>query len=204
MAVSWPVLLVLAVFAPMFMSVFGHNYTIAVGSLTILALAMLANTGTGSCGVLLLMSGRTKLMLGLQAAGLAVNVALNLWLIPHHGPFGGLVGAALSWTATILLLAVGQVVAIRRAFGILPFGRGWGVVALASLGCFGALGMAARLAFGTGVATFVVFSIVSSGIYGFLLFRERRTLNLQAFESLYKRFAAKSRLSFARSAHGKR
>jgi hypothetical protein len=64
--------------------------------------------------------------------------------------------------------------------------------------------MAARLAFGTGVATFVVFSIVSSGIYGFLLFRERRTLNLQAFESLYKRFAAKSRLSFARSAHGKR
>jgi O-antigen/teichoic acid export membrane protein len=204
MSLSWPVLLVLAVFAPMFMSVFGPNYTIAVGSLTILALAMLANTGTGSCGVLLLMSGRTKLMLGLQAAGLAVNVGLNLWLIPHHGPFGGLVGAALSWTATILLLAVSQVVAIRRSFGILPFGRGYAVVAIAALGCFGALGLATRLAFGTGVATFVVFSIVSSGIYGIVLFRERRTLNLQAFESLYKRFAAKSRLSVARSAHGKR
>jgi O-antigen/teichoic acid export membrane protein len=197
MAASWPVLLVLAVFAPLFMPIFGHGYRIGDTTLTVLALAMLANTGTGSCGVLLLMSGRSKLMLGLQAVGLGVNIGLNVWLVPSHGALGGLVGAAVAWTATILILAVGPTLAIWRSYGVLPFGKGYVVVAAASVGCFGGLGVVTRAAFGSAVIPFVCFAVVSSSIYVALLLTQRTTLKLEAFGSVFGRFVGKSKLSRA-------
>jgi len=180
-AAAWPPLLVLAVFAPLFQSLFGHGYVVAATALTIIALSMLANTGTGPNGALLQMAGRSGVILGIWAIGLAINIGLNVWLIPRMG----LVGAAIAWTASIIFITIVTSTILWRSFGFQPFGHGYWIAAGAALGCYGALGLAARLAFGTGVVTFLVYALVSSALYAVLLFRWRSTLNLDAFESLY-------------------
>jgi O-antigen/teichoic acid export membrane protein len=181
---SWPPLLVLAIFSPMFMTIFGHGYRIGVSALTIIALAMVVNVGTGPNGLLLLMAGRSSLNLLLQSLGLVINVGLNIWLIPILG----LPGAAIAWTATILVTSSLASLILWRSFGITPFGRGYAIVCLAAGGCFGVLGLMFRLVFGTGVTTFAVFAVVSSCLYVAVVYRSRDALNLDAFESLYSRF----------------
>jgi O-antigen/teichoic acid export membrane protein len=183
MAASWPALLVLAIFAPLFLSVFGHGYLIASSALTTLALAMLANTGTGSSGALLQMAGRSGVILGIQAISLAINIGLNVWLIPRIG----IEGAAIAWLASIVYTAIVTSTIIWRNFGMEPFGSGYWLTAAAGLGCYGVLGLAARVAFGTGGVAFVAYLIVSSALYGLVLFRWRKTLRFDAFESLYSR-----------------
>jgi O-antigen/teichoic acid export membrane protein len=182
-AASWPPLLVLAVFSPLFMTIFGHGYRSGAGALTILSLAMLVTIGTGPNGLLLLMSGRSGLNLAIQGLGLAVNVGLNVWLIPILG----LPGAAIAWAATILVTCFCASFILWKSFRIQPFGRGYLAVVLAAGGCFGALGLIARAAFGTGVVTFVVFAIVSCSLYAGALFKARRVLNLDAFGAAFSR-----------------
>jgi O-antigen/teichoic acid export membrane protein len=179
---SWPALLVLAIFAPLFMSIFGHGYLTASSALTILSLAMLTNTGTGPNGPLLQMGGRTGIILGIQAVGLAINVGLNVWLIPRIG----LRGAAIAWLACIAFIAFVTAAFVWRDFRAAPFGGGFAISTGAALGCYGVLGLATRLAFGTGPAAFVIYAIVASALYGFVLFKWRSALNLDAFESVWR------------------
>ncbi len=181
MAVAWPPLIVLAVFAPLFLSVFGHGYLVAVSALAILSLSMLANTGTGGNSVLLQMAGRSGVALSMLAAGAGINVGLDVWLIPRYG----IDGAAIGWTATIFEMALVTNFILWRWYRIHPFGKGYWIVGGAAVVCFGAVGLVFRLVFGTGVATFAVFAVVSCALYGTVLFKNRDTLHLDAFGSLY-------------------
>jgi len=203
-AASWPPLLILAIFAPLFMSVFGHGYLTASSALTILACAMLASTGTGPNGAVLQMGGRSGVILGMQAVGLAVNVGLNLWLIPRIG----LPGAAIAWLACILFITTLTAAFVWHSFRASPFGAGYAVSAGTALGCYGVLGLATRLAFGTRPAVFAVYFIVASVLYGIMLFRWRSTLNLDAFESVWRGVWRRGRKLRARlpgraAAHGR-
>jgi O-antigen/teichoic acid export membrane protein len=181
MVVSWPPLIVLAVFAPLFLSVFGHGYLVAVPALSILALSMLANTGTGANSVLLQMAGRSGLALAMLGGGLAINVGLDLWLIPVIG----INGAAIGWMATIMEIAVVTNLILWRNYRIHPFGDGYWIAAGSALACFGVLGLIVRATFGTGIGTFFGYAVVSSTLYAVVLFKNRTRLNLDAFESLY-------------------
>ncbi|MEH0972140.1 lipopolysaccharide biosynthesis protein [Micromonospora sp. CPCC 205546] len=165
LVLSWPVYLLLAVFGLAFLQLFGPEFTAGVPAMTVLALAMLINTGVGNVQSLLLMGGRSGLHLAATLAGLLVTVSLGLWLIPAHGA----TGAALAWAlgiATENLTAVGcaRVVvgqplvdaAMLRAgaatvtgvgaaagIGVLAGGRGIGGLAVAlgvlAAGCVGLL-----------------------------------------------------------------
>ncbi|MET8267417.1 lipopolysaccharide biosynthesis protein [Micromonospora arida] len=97
LVLSWPVYLLLAVFALAFLQLFGPEFTAGVPAMTVLALAMLVNTGVGNVQSLLLMGGRSGLHLVATVAGLTMTVSLGLWLIPHHGA----TGAAVAWAAGI-------------------------------------------------------------------------------------------------------
>ena len=97
LVLSWPVYLLLAVFALAFLQLFGPEFTAGVPAMTVLALAMLVNTGVGNVQSLLLMGGRSGLHLVATVAGLTVTVSLGLWLIPAHGA----TGAAVAWAAGI-------------------------------------------------------------------------------------------------------
>jgi len=110
---SWPAYLLLAVFAPAFLVVFGEQFGGAATPLAVLALAMLVNVGVALVQTVLLMSGNSRGHLLATSAGLALNVVAAVALIPAHGALG----AAIAWSLGIVAENVLAAVFARRALG---------------------------------------------------------------------------------------
>ena len=177
MAPSWPVYVLLAVFAPTALGVFGPGFVRGQAVLVILSLAMLVNLGTGNVNVILLMGGKSWWNLANTAVSLALNVGLNLALIPRFG----ITGAAVAWAVSILWQNLAPVIQVRRALGIQPFGSRWLLVAGASLACYGGIGLLARLALGTTGPAVLVTVAVGTALYGSILWTFRGPLELTTF-----------------------
>ena len=175
MAATWPILGVLVLFAPFMMRIFGHGYSSGAICLEILGLAMLLNTGTGNNAIALMMGGGSKENLGINAASLAVNVALNLVLIPRFAAEG----AAMAWAASITITSIATSYFLYRRTKLLPFGKGYGAIALAALVAYGVVGLAFRAALGSGLAPALSGAAASTLVFFGLLACFRSALNLQ-------------------------
>lgn len=145
MIVSWPAYIVVALFSPVVLRIFGPGFGEAQDALTILALAMLVNIGTGNVNVVLLMAGKSIWNLQNTAISFAINVTLNVLLIPRYG----ITGAAAAWAASIAWDNLAPLVQIRRSLGLSPFGRGY-LRVVAAGAAFGAVALAVRLWLGAG------------------------------------------------------
>ena len=110
---SWPAYLVLAVFAPAFLALFGAQFSGGATPMAVLAVAMLVNVGVGLVQTVLLMSGNSRGHLLATVAGLALNVVFAVVLIPGHGALG----AAIAWSLGIICENVLAAVFARRALG---------------------------------------------------------------------------------------
>ncbi len=99
-------------------AVFGPGFEPAAPALRWLLLAaVLVHAGAGLLtGVLA--SGRMRWVLAITAAGLAANLALNLWLVPAWGIEGAALATLLTEGA-VALFSLGSLVALR-AFGRRP------------------------------------------------------------------------------------
>ena len=172
--VSWPLFLSLAVFGPALLGVFGPGFDEGATALAILSMAMLVNLGTGNVTVVLLMGGKSSWNLLNTAVALALNVGLNLILIPRFG----MEGAAIAWAVSIIVDNLMALTEVWLFLGMRPFGSGYLPAASAALGCFGLVGLAARGIFGTTDGAFVVFVVVSVPLYAIVLWRLRRRLRL--------------------------
>jgi len=84
----------------------------------ILCAAFLVDAMTGPVAQVLTMSGRPALNFANNAGGLAVNIALNLLLIPRFG----IDGAAIAWAVAILGINAARLIEVRLLLGIGPFG----------------------------------------------------------------------------------
>ncbi|GIJ44179.1 succinoglycan biosynthesis protein ExoP [Virgisporangium aliadipatigenens] len=113
---SVPAFVALLVLPGDLLALFGPAYPAGAAVTVILAAGQLVNAATGPCGTLLNMSGRVTLNLLDNAAALALNVVLNVWLIPAHG----IVGAAVAWSASLVVVNVARVLQVRRLVGVLP------------------------------------------------------------------------------------
>lgn len=183
-ALSWPIYLTLAVFAPLVLLAFGPSFGEGATALVILSSAMLVNMATGNVNAVLLMAGKSSWNLANASAALILNVALNLVLIPAIG----IEGAAIAWSVSILVQNVAGVLQLR-ILGFDPFGRGYASVCGAALLCFGLvpwllgdriLGMSWTAAFAS--------LILASALYLTILFRAREMLQLRAIgEALIRR-----------------
>ncbi|GAA3351817.1 hypothetical protein GCM10020358_82930 [Amorphoplanes nipponensis] len=116
---SWPAYLILAVFAPAFLELFGREFRSGATPMAVLAVAMLVNVGVGLVQTVLLMSGNSRGHLLATVAGLLLNVVACLVLIPRHGALG----AAVAWSLGIVCENVLAAVLARRALGERLFGR---------------------------------------------------------------------------------
>jgi O-antigen/teichoic acid export membrane protein len=174
MSASWPVFFTLAVFAPFLLNVFRPQYVAGQHALMILALAMLFNSAAGPVMVTLLMAGKSSWALLNSAAGLTVNVGLNLLLIPRLG----MTGAALAWSASIVTINALALYQVGARLKLRPIGRGFGVVALASAVCFGGGGLLVRLVLGMSWWSFLLFGFGATALYLGTLYRYRRALHL--------------------------
>ncbi len=183
MAVSWPMFLALAVFAPFLLKVFGEGFDQGRTALLILSLAMLVNLGTGNVTVVLLMGGKSSWNLFNTAVSLTLNIVLNLILIPRFG----MEGAAAAWAVSIVADNALAVIEVRRFLGMKPFGRGYALVAGASLLTFGGSGLLVRFAFGMTLSTFIVYALVSTAVFAAVMHRYRRVLRLDILVSSLRR-----------------
>jgi O-antigen/teichoic acid export membrane protein len=114
----WPSFVLLGVFAPGVLAVFGASYADAAAVLGVLALGLLAAAPVGPSDSVLLMAGRSRANLGVTALAAAVNVVGNLVLVPT----AGMVGAASAWATSLAVGAIVPAVLVRR-MGIAPTGR---------------------------------------------------------------------------------
>ena len=173
MALAWPLYIACAVLAPQLLRLFGPGYEQAAIVVVLLSSAMLAATAAGAVDTVLLMSGRSWLSLANTGSALAVNVVLNLLLIP---PFG-ITGAAVSWAVAIVLRNLLPLLQIRRFLGMSPFGRGAGLVALAALGTM-AVAPAVLVVLEVGTGWVVAALVVGGAAYAALLLRASEALHL--------------------------
>jgi O-antigen/teichoic acid export membrane protein len=116
---SWPAYLLLAVFAPAFLALFGPEFAAGATPMAVLAVAMLVNVGVGLVQTVLLMSGNSRGHLLATVCGLALNLLGCVVLIPGHGALG----AAIAWSVGIVCENVLAAVLARRALGEALFSR---------------------------------------------------------------------------------
>jgi O-antigen/teichoic acid export membrane protein len=103
-------------------------------------------------------------------------VVLNLILIPRLG----INGAAIAFAAGIVVDNAIVTIAVRVFLKMHPFGRGYPIVAIGSLACYGAIGLVIRFSLGMSVASFLLYCVVATELYVALLWRYRTTLQLHA------------------------
>ncbi|TKK88174.1 polysaccharide biosynthesis protein [Herbidospora galbida] len=111
MALTWPLWIGYAVFAPQILQVFGDGYAHAADVAIVLAVTMMVASACGMADVVMIASGRTRASLGNVAAALAVTVVLDLLLVPAHGAFG----AALGWAGGVLVKNLVPAAQLARA-----------------------------------------------------------------------------------------
>lgn len=96
---SLPVFLVLIFFPDSIMRMFGAAYVGGGTALSILALSQLVTASIGSAGLLVLMTGHSRIELLNMATALAIDLIMCFLLIPEYGIVGAAIanlGAALS------------------------------------------------------------------------------------------------------------
>jgi len=143
----WPVYLLLGLFAPAFLILFGGGFVAGAGAMAILAAAMLVNVGLGTVQTVLLMSGRSRSHLAATAAGLVCTVGLGVWWIPVVG----VRGAAAAWAVGIVVENVVAAVAARAVIGSAVLSRAAVVTAAVVAGAVGTAGAVAIVVAGRGI-----------------------------------------------------
>jgi O-antigen/teichoic acid export membrane protein len=171
---SWPLYVMLAIFPVVVLGIFGHRYTVGAAALVVISLAMLVNLGTGNVTVVLLMGGKSSLSAYNALSALVVNIGLTLILLPRIG----IVGAAIAWAAAIVVENVAAAIEVWLMFKIGPFGKGYGLVATASVGCFAIPGLAARALLGQTLPALAAATIVGLAVYAAVLYAARERLQL--------------------------
>jgi len=134
-ALTFPLALVIIVFAVPLMRIFGPEFEAGWPVLVIGAIGQLVNCGVGSVGYLLLMSGNQRRLIKVQFVMAGVSVVVNIALIPVLG----IVGAALASAGINAAGNLWNLAEVRKALGISPYNRSY--YALLFPGIFTAVAM---------------------------------------------------------------
>jgi O-antigen/teichoic acid export membrane protein len=159
---SLPVFVLLLVFPDSLLAIFGREYEVGAMVTVLLAVGTLADVLSGPCGHMLMMSGRPQFAMANNIVALALNIGLNIWLIPRYG----IVGAGVAWASSLIVINLSRVVQVYVTMGMLPFDRGMakGVVAAAAALPVGWLIRSGTSGWSTLVAGFISVTIVYAGV----------------------------------------
>ncbi len=174
--VTWPIYFTLILFARPLLAVFGHGYSTGLTVIVVIASSMLVSTGLGMVDTVLAMAGHTSWNLGNAVLALAVNLGIDLWLIPLHG----ILGAAIGWAAAIVARNVSAVTQVAVSQRFHPVAASTLVAIGLSASAFVGVGGVARLALGATAWGLVVGVVAAGGCYLAGLWLLRRQLELTA------------------------
>jgi O-antigen/teichoic acid export membrane protein len=102
---------------PLTAFLFGERYAAAAPILSLLALGAFADAGLGFNNATLRVLGQVRWLLGVNVLGAALNVVLNLLLIPRMGALGAAIATCSAFVATSFM----KQVALRLATGVRAF-----------------------------------------------------------------------------------
>jgi O-antigen/teichoic acid export membrane protein len=172
--VNWPLFLMTAVYAPTIMQAFGKGYHSGWTVAMLLCLCMVVAVGVGLVDIVLIMGGRTSWNLYNTVAALAVNIAVDVVLLPRIG----VIGAAVGWGVAILATNLVPLAQIHHLLGLHPFGKRVFTAAGAALFSFALIPGIVRIALGQGLTSLVVAGLAGLVVYLVLLSRFRHVLQL--------------------------
>jgi O-antigen/teichoic acid export membrane protein len=177
---TWPLYLLSVVYGPELLAVFGHVYSAGAPVMVILGLTMLLTTACGQVDVVLVTAGRSSWSLGDWLLAVAINVSIDLALIPRHGIIGAAIGwaVALGVTNLVMLAEVGAIVRVS------PFGRGCLAACVIATVSFGAIPYGVRMLVGRGPVVSGLAVLAGCVLFAAGLWRFRHTLKLTAMPGL--------------------
>jgi O-antigen/teichoic acid export membrane protein len=177
---TWPLYLLAVVYGPAVLAVFGHAYSAGAPVMVILGLTMLLTTACGQVDVVLVTAGRSSWSLYNWLLAVAINVSIDLALIPKHGIIGAAIGwaVALAVTNLVMLAEVGTIVRVS------PFGRGCLAACVIATVSFGAIPYGVRMLVGRGPIVSAVAVLAGCALFAVALWRFRKTLKLTAMPGL--------------------
>lgn len=162
---SLPAFVLIMVFSRELLSIFGDEFTAGASITVLLAVGTLFDVLSGPCGHMLVMSGRPALTMANNLCGLALNIGLNLWLIPRYG----LIGAGIAWAASLAMINVARLAQVWFTMRLLPFDRGL----MKGVGAALAAAIAALVVQrggGNGLPTLAVGTLAIAVVYGGMIF----------------------------------
>jgi len=180
LATSWiirlslPAFVLLTVFPRDLLALFGRGFAAGAAVTVILAAGKFIDAATGPCGLMLNMTGRPKLNVLDNLAGLVLNVILNLLLIPRYG----IVGAAAAWAVSLAVVNGSRVLQVWLTMRMLPFEAAAGKGLAAAAAAFVAA-MTVREAFGRPFRL-----LVGAAVIGIVYLLALRLLGLSAEDRL--------------------
>jgi O-antigen/teichoic acid export membrane protein len=171
--IAWPLYLVCATMPGLVLLLFGPGYESGKSVVVVLALGMLVGIAAGPVDIALLMLGRSAQSLQNNMAALITHLALTLALVPVLG----ITGAALAWSAAIVVSNALPSWQIRPVLGNAGDRRTALAAGVATV-CFAALPLLGRLAGLDSTESQLVMVGVGGLAYLALLYRYRRPLRL--------------------------
>ena len=173
---TWPLYLLAIVYGPEVLSVFGHSYRAGTDVMLILGLTMLLATACGQVDMVLITTGRSSWSLVNGLLAVAVNVSLDLVLIPRYH----ITGAAIGWAIAIIVTNLMPMAQLASSIHLQPFGRGTVLAAVLSTVSFCAIPLAIRSVLGGGFASLATGVAAGSIAMAIGLWRFRDVLRLSA------------------------
>jgi O-antigen/teichoic acid export membrane protein len=175
-SLGFPFYLLMAIFSPVIVLIFGSEFESGAIPLTILSIAMLVNVATGPSTTILLMAGRASWNLGNSIGSFVLNIALNVALIPAFG----ITGAAISWSASVLVQNVLPTWQIFRALHLHPLSAGAVAAGSSALLVYGLGGGLIAMMWAPSALGFVLVALTLSVIYVGLLWHFRQLLAVES------------------------
>ena len=191
---TWPLYLLAVSFGPQILTVFGHSYRAGADVMVILGLTMLLATGCGQVDMVLVTTGRSSWSLINGLLAVVVNVGVDVLLIPRYG----ITGAAIGWSAAIVVTNIMPLAQLAATLRLHPFGRETVITVALTAFSFGLLPWASRVLFGHDAFPSLAAIACGCAVMAAGMWRFRADLNLAAMPGAAQLAAA------ARRRHKKR
>jgi O-antigen/teichoic acid export membrane protein len=171
---TWPMYILLAIFASSALGVFGSGFVTGSTALVILSGSVILGAGVGPVDILLVMKGKSTWSLWNTGLAAGLSIVLNLLLIPRLG----IVGAAISLATSRVVANLLPLAQLNHLAHLHPFGDIWVRAALTSSLIFGGVGLIAKFTLGSSLTAAITAGALALIAYVPVLWRSRSVIGL--------------------------
>ncbi|MER6344500.1 oligosaccharide flippase family protein [Streptomyces sp. NPDC001595] len=172
---SWPLLALLTSFPGTVLSLFGPEFEQGADALVVLCVASAVNVGVGNAQTVLLMAGKSSWHLAVTGAAFTVQLTVGVLAVPRLG----VLGAALSWGAAVVVENLVSAVLVRRHPGFAVVDDGYVLATVTGLCLTVPLLLPARLLAGDTTVGLAVAITLGLCVFGIGLWRFRTPLGVR-------------------------